>query len=368
MTRGKSGGTAERVRKQMGRVLVVNMGGTSTKLAIFSGNAVLHEENLTFSPPPGIKRITDELPAREEQVRSFLRVIGAKLNKFAAVIGRGGLLAPLAAGVYRINEKMLEDLRAGKYGEHPSNLCALLVHELTKDTGVPGFIADPVVVDEFPEVARISGCPGIERASRLHALNVRAMCKRASAELGLAFSKASFVVAHLGSGFTVASVKNGRIVDNADALLGEGPFSVERAGVLPLRGVIALARKYSDDELKKLLVKKSGFAGYLGTSDLPEVLEMIAAGDKQAKLIYSAMVYQVAKNIGMYAMPLCGAHDAIILTGGLAHSTKLVNDLKKYLKWLGKVLVYPGENEMEALAAAANAALSGEERVRAYKG
>jgi len=354
--------------EQLGRVLVVNMGGTSTKLAIFSGNAAVHEENLTFTPQPGVKRITDELPAREEQVRSFLKVIGAKLNKFAAVIGRGGLLAPLSAGVYRIDKRMLEDLRAGKYGEHPSNLCALLVHELTKDTGVPAFIADPVVVDEFADVARVSGCPGIERVSRLHALNVRATCKRASAELGIAFSKAGFVVAHLGSGFTIACVKNGRIIDNADGMLGEGPFSVERAGVLPLRRVIELARRYDDAELTKLLVKKSGFAGYLGTSDLPEVLELVASGDKQAKLVYSAMVYQIAKNIGMYAVPLCGAHDAIIISGGLAHSAKLTGDIKKYIKWMGKVLVYPGENEMEALAAAANAALSGEERVRTYKG
>lgn len=368
MTTGESTRATGSPQRQLGRVLVVNMGGTSTKLAIFSGNTAVHEENLTFTPPAGVKHITDELPEREKQVRSFLKVIGAKLNKFAAVIGRGGLLAPLSAGVYRIDKKMLEDLRAGKHGEHPSNLCALLVHELTKDTGVPAFVADPVVVDEFTDVARVSGFPGIERVSRLHALNVRAMCKRAAAELGIAFNKASFVVAHLGSGFTIASVKNGRIVDNADGMLGEGPFSVERAGVLPLRGVIALARRYDDGELKKLLVKKSGFAGYLGTSDLPEVLEMVAAGDKQARLIYSAMVYQIAKNIGMYAVPLGGAHNAVIITGGLAHSAKLVSDLKKHIRWLGKVLVYPGENEMEALAAAANAALSGEERIRTYKG
>ncbi len=368
MMKSKSTRATESRHRQLGRVLVVNMGGTSTKLAIFSGNAVVHQENLMFTPPLGVKRIADELPGREEQVRSFLKVIGAKLNKFAAVIGRGGLLAPLPAGVYRINRKMLEDLRASKHGEHPSNLCALLVHELTKDTGVPAFVADPVVVDEFSDVARVSGCPGIERVSRLHALNVRAMCKRAAAELGIAFNKASFVVAHLGSGFTIASVKNGRIIDNADGMLGEGPFSVERAGVLPLRGVVELARKHEDGELKKLLVKKSGLAGYLGTSDLPEVLERVVGGDKQAKLIYSAMVYQIAKNIGMYAVPLFGAHNAVIITGGLAHSSKLVSDLKKYIKWLGKVLVYPGENEMEALAAAANAALAGEERVRTYKG
>ncbi len=263
---------------------------------------------------------------------------------------------------------MVEDLRAAKYGEHPSNLCALLAHRLTEGTGVPALIADPVVVDEFPEVSRISGFPGLERASRLHALNVRAVAKKAAAELGISFKKASFVVAHLGSGFTIASIKNGRLVDNADAMLGEGPFSIERAGVLPLRGVIKLAREHDDDELTRLLVKKSGLAGYLGTNDFKEVLGMVKAGDKQARLIYSAMVYQVAKNIGMYAMPLCGEHDAVVLTGGLVNSKKLVNDLRKYLQWLGNILVYPGENEMEALAAAAYAALAGEERIRTYAG
>jgi len=344
------------------------MGGTSTKLAIYSGRKAVHEENLAYQPPPGVKRVVDELPTREEQVRAFLKVIGAKLPRFAAVMARGGLLAPLAAGVYAVNSRMVEDLRAAKYGEHPSNLSALLAYALTQGTDVPALTADPVVVDEFTEVARVSGVPGIERASRLHALNVRAVAKDAAARLGIPWGKANFVVAHLGSGFTIATIKNGRIVDNADGMLGEGPFSVERAGVLPLRAVIALARKHGDEELKSLLVKKSGFAGYLGTNDLRQVLERVQGGDRPARLVYSAMVYQVAKNIGMYAMPLKGKHHAVLLTGGLVHSRKLVNDLKQYLGWLGKVLVYPGENEMEALAAAAYAALAGEERIRTYAG
>ncbi len=353
---------------ELGRVLAINMGGTSTKLAIFSGGNIVHEENLHYRPPEDAAHVIDELPGRLEQVANFLRVIGAKLNKFSAVVARGGLLAPLAAGVYRINEKMCSDLKAARYGEHPSNLCALVASELVSGTEVPAFIADPVVVDEFPEVARVSGFPGITRASRLHALNIRAVAKRAAESLGMPFKKANFVVAHLGSGFSIATIRQGRIVDNADALLGEGPFSVERAGVLPLRGVMKLAYTYPEEELKRLLSKKSGLAGYLGTNDFTRVLEMVAGGDDKAGLIYRAMVYQVAKNIGMYAVPLAGKHHAVIITGGLAHSRQLIADLKTYIRWLGRILVYPGENEMEALAAAAYAALSGEERIREYTG
>jgi butyrate kinase len=354
--------------QELGRVLAINMGGTSTKLAIFSGRDIVHEENLTYRPPEGASHIIDELPSRSEQVCKFLKVIGVKLNKFAAVMARGGLLAPLPAGVYRVNEKMCADLKAARYGEHPSNLCGLLACDLVKGTNVPAFIADPVVVDEFPEVARVSGFPGITRASRLHALNIRAVSKLAAESLGIQFKKANFIVAHLGSGFSIATIKQGRIVDNADGMLGEGPFSVERAGVLPLRGVMKLAYTHPEEELKRLLTKKAGFAGYLGTTDFTKVLEMVEGGNAEAELAYNSMVYQVAKNIGMYAMPLAGKHHAVIITGGLAHSKRLVADLKKYIKWLGEVLVYPGENEMEALAAAAYAALSGEEPIREYTG
>jgi len=218
-----------------------------------------------------------------------------------------------------------------------------------------------VVVDEFEPLARISGYPGIERASRQHTLNIRAVSKLAAAKLGIPFGKLNAVCAHLGSGFSIVTVKNGKLVDNADGLLGEGPFSIERAGVLPLRGVLDLAYSQADrKEVEFLLSKKSGIVGYLGTNDFQEVERRIEAGDEYAKLIFDAMVYQIAKNICAYAAPLKGKAMAVIITGALANSKRLVNEIRKYVGWVApRFLVYPGENEMEALKDAAYAVLLG---------
>jgi butyrate kinase len=380
--------------RQLGRVLVINTGNTSSKLAIFQDEKLVKEENLTFTPPEGAKKVIEELPSRLEQVREFLKVIGVEVEKMAAVVARGGLLAPLKAGVFRVNDKMLDDLSNAKYGDHASNLSALIASELVKGTGISAYIVDPVTVDEFPDVARISGFPGIVRTSRLHALNIRAVAKAAAKKLGIPFTKVNFVVAHLGSGFTLASIKQGKLIDNGDALLGEGPFSIERVGVLPMRGLVKVAYdqlaeelkkalasgpadtnaaiagafKTAETNLKRILTKKGGLAGYLRTNDFKKVIQMVEAGDKKAELIYSAMVYQVSKNIGMYSVPLGGKHHAILLTGGLMNSKRLAADLKKSIGWLGKVMVFPGENEMGALASGAYAALSGEEPIQMYEG
>jgi butyrate kinase len=378
-------------RRRLGRVLVINTGNTSSKLAIFEDEKPVKEENLVCTPPEGSKRVIEELPGRTAQVRGFLKAIGVEVRELAAVVARGGLLAPLKAGVFRVNDRMLDDLRGAKYGDHASNLSAPIAAELVSGTGIGAFIVDPVTVDEFPAVARVSGFPGVERASRLHALNVRAVAKAAAKRLEISFSRANFVVAHLGSGFTFASIRQGKVIDNGDALLGEGPFSIERAGVLPMRALLKLsleqaaeeigkaaagggargvddALRSADTNLKRMLTKRAGFAGYLGTNDFKKVIAMVESGDKQAELIYSAMVYQVSKNIGMYAMPLCGKHHAILLTGGLMHSKRLAADLKKRVAWLGEVLVFPGENEMGALASGAYAALAGEEAIQTYVG
>ena len=378
-------------RRRLGRVLVINTGNTSSKLAIFENEKLGREENLVCTPPEGSQRVTEELPGRTAQVRGFLKALGVEIRELAAVVARGGLLAPLKAGVFGVNDKMLDDLRSAHYGDHASNLSALIAAELVSGTGVRAFIVDPVTVDEFPAVARVSGFPGIERTSRLHALNVRAVAQAAAKRLGIPFSRANFVVAHLGSGFTLASIKHGKLIDNGDALLGEGPFSIERAGVLPLRALLKLslaqageelgkaaagsgehgiadALRGADTNLRRMLTKRAGLAGYLGTNDFKKVIAMVESGDQKAELVYAAMVYQVAKNIGMYAMPLGGKHHAILLTGGLMHSRRLAADLKKHVAWLGKVLVFPGENEMGALASGAYAALAGEEAIQTYVG
>jgi len=364
----KEASRRERIRK-LGRVLVINMGGTSTKLAIYSGGEAVHQEQLAFTPPPRAKRLQDELRPRLEQVQRFLDSVGVKLAKFAAIIARGGLMAPMEAGVYRINQRMLDDLASGKYGEHASNLCAQVAYELAREHDLPAFIADPIVVDEFPPEARVSGFPGINRVSRQHTLNVRAVARRVAGDLGMPFSRLNAVVAHLGTGFSIVTVRRGRLVDNADAMLGEGPFSIERAGTLPLRGVLDLAYSHPDrKQVERLLVKQSGLAGYLGTNRFPEIERRLEANDEKAQLIYNAMVHQIAKNVAAYPAPLKRAPDAIIITGGLAHSKRLIRDLKAYLRWLAPIVVVPGENEMQALADAAYMALLGEERIREYQG
>ena len=355
--------------KLAGRVLVINTGATTTKLAIFFGNDA-SETNLRFTPPTKCERVIDELPARLEQILKYFSHIGFKIGHCSAVMARGGLLAPMQSGVYVINEKMIDDLRKSKYGEHASNLSALIAYELVKGTKIPAFICDPVVVDEFEPLARISGYPGIERASRQHTLNVRAVSRRAAEKLGIPFGKLNAICAHLGSGFSIVTVKNGKLVDNADGLLGEGPFSIERAGVLPLRGVLDLAYSHPNrKEVEFLLSKKSGIVGYLGTNDFQEVERRIEAGDEYAKLIVDAMVYQIAKNICAYSAPLKGKAMAVIITGALANSKRLVKEIKKYVGWVApQFLVFPGEDEMEALKDSAYAVLLGEEKPREYKG
>ncbi|MEP0813655.1 MAG: butyrate kinase [bacterium] len=359
------------------RILVLNIGGTSTKVAIFSGERCHAEASVPFHPGKPYANLADEVPDRTAQVRAFLaeQGIGGQAASdhasFAAafdiVASRGGILSPLPAGVTRVNEAMLSDLRENKFGAHASNLSAQVAHALVGDE-VPIVIVDPIVVDEFDDVVRISGVPGIARASRLHTLNIRAVAKRAASELGKPFAECSFAVAHLGSGFSIAAIERGRIKDVTDAQLGEGPFSVNRAGVLPLRGLMKLCYSMPENEVKDLLSNKSGFQGYLGTSDFREVEARIDAGDAEAKLVYDAMVYQVAKNAGAYWTALKGRGDAILLTGGMTKSERLVRDLREYLDPLARVMVFPGEDEMGALARGALAALSGEEPIRKYPG
>jgi butyrate kinase len=347
------------------KILVLNLGNTSTKVAFFTGERCIVEEGIAFHPAEPYKRLADEVPERTASVRAFLEKNAIDLSALDIVASRGGLLPPLPAGVTRVNAQMLADLRECKHGEHAANLSAQVAYELLDDTK-PIVIVDPIVVDEFTDVVRISGVPGIERASRLHTLNIRAVAKHAAKELGKQFHECSFAVAHLGSGFSVCAIDQGRIADATDAQLGEGPFSVNRAGVLPLRGLMKLCYSKPEAEVKAILTKESGFQGYIGTSDFREVEKRIDDGDIEAKLIYDAMVYQVAKNIGAYWAVLKGAGDAILLTGGMMKSARLTRDLLEYVSPLGRVLVYPGEEEMSALARGAIDALTGAEPIRVY--
>jgi butyrate kinase len=285
-----------------------------------------------------------------------------------AVVGRGGPLRPLQSGVYHVNDKMIEELLSEKWSAHPSNLGAPLAKRFASRWNVPAFIVDPVTVDDFADVARISGVPEIERRSRSHALNIRSCAYLAASEIGKPLAGTHFVIAHLGGGISVAAVEGGAIRDVNDALLGMGPFSPERAGATPLEGLIDLtvSGKYTVKELKAYLSKRCGLKGYLGTNDLREVEARVANGDEKAGLILRAMTYQIAKEIGSYAAALKGRLDAVVMTGGLANSQAFLAQLREYVGWLGKMIVYPGERELEAMGQGAFRVLRGQETAKEY--
>ncbi|HEY3346723.1 MAG TPA: butyrate kinase [Nitrospirota bacterium] len=356
------------------RILVINPGSTSTKLAYFEGGreaasmkAEHPEEELR-----GFKTLESQLSYRMKAVAEFMKANGLDVTCLDAIAARGGLMKPVRSGVYRVNERMVEDLRESKkrWGkEHAANLGAMMANILSQAFHIPAFTADPVTVDEMDDLARISGVPGINRKSHLHALNIKAVCRKAADRLGIPVSEANLIAAHVGGGITVAAVLSGVIVDVNNALLGMGPFSPQRAGALPTGDLIDLAYsgRYTKGELEWKLVYDSGFMGYLGTNDVREVEKRIEGGDRDAELVYLAMAYQVAKEMAAMAAVLSGRVDAIVVTGGVAHSAKFIELVEARAGFIASVLVYPGEYEMEALAEHARKAVMGETKVITYE-
>lgn len=312
-------------------------------------------------------RTRELVPIRYRQIRELLGQSGQSF-KPRAVVGRGGPLRPLEGGTYRVNDRMIEELLSEKWSAHPSNLGAPLAREFAVRWSVPAYIVDPVTVDNFTDVARISGIPEVERRCRSHALNIRSCAYLAAAECGKPLAECRFVVAHLGGGISIAAVDGGRIIDVNDALLGMGPFSPERAGALPLEGVLDLAysARFTREQFKAYLSKGAGLKAYLGTNDMKEVESRMEAGDAKADLVFRAMIYQCGKEIGASAAVLQGRLDAVVVTGGLAHSRRVLRELERYISWLGRILVYPGERELEAMAAGAYRVLNGIETPKDY--
>ncbi len=355
------------------KILVINPGSTSTKIAVFENEKCILNKKIEHPVEELSKyeRIIDQYEFRKEIILKTLEDAGIDIKELSAVVGRGGLLYPLKeGGTYKVNELMLEHLRQGVQGEHASNLGALIANAIAKPLNIPAFIVDPVVVDEMEEIAKISGLPEITRRSIFHALNQKYVARLAAKELGKKYEECNLIVAHMGGGISIGAHKKGKVIDVNNALNGDGPFSPERAGGLPAWDLIqlALSGKYTKDELKKKLAGKGGMVAYLGTNDFKEVKRRIAQGDKKAKLIYDAMVYQIAKEIGALAAALKGEVDAIVLTGGLANEKDFTNSIKEYVKFIAKVMVFPGEKEMEALAMGALRVLRGEEKPKEYKG
>ena len=351
------------------KILVINPGSTSTKVAIFEDEKQIDLKVLRHSPEElsNFKTLWEQFDFRLKIILDFLEEKNLKPSDFSAVVGIGGLLRPVKGGTYRVNDKMLEDARANFQGEHPSNLGCALAYEIAKLGGVDAFIVDPVSVDEFEPLARYSGHPLIQRRSLSHALNIHAVARLASEKIGKKLDETSFVIAHLGGGISVCPVKGGKIIDANDAS-SDGPFSPERTGGLPLQPFISLcfSGKYTEQEIRKMVMGKGGLVAYLGTNNADEVEKRIQNGDEYAREVYEAMAYQIAKEIGAMATVLKGKVDAVVLTGGLANSKMLVDWITERVSFIAPVLVFPGEDEMRALALGVLRVLRGEEQAKEY--
>ncbi|OGO77939.1 MAG: butyrate kinase [Clostridiales bacterium GWB2_37_7] len=355
---------------QRENLLVINPGSTSTKVAVFRKGENIAQKNLSHSVEELAKyeKITDQFEYRQQMILEWLKEEKIEAEGLAAVVGRGGLLKPMPGGTYKVTDAMIEDLKIGVQGEHASNLGGIIAKGIADEQGIPSFIVDPVAVDEFPDIARVSGLPELPRKSLVHALNIKAVGRRAAKDMGKDLTEVNFIVAHLGGGISIAPLEKGRIMDVNNANEG-GPFSPERAGGLPVGSVIKLcySGKYTQAEMKKMTVGKAGLTGYLGTNDARDAIKMIENGDKNAELIFDAMAYQIAKEIGAMAAVLKGKVDAVVLTGGIAYSNLLCEKISRRVQFIAPVKVYPGEDEMLALAEGTQRILSGEEQAKIYE-
>lgn len=353
------------------KILVINPGSTSTKIAVFEDKKPIFVETIRLSNDvtANFSSVLDQTEFRKQQVLDSLKSHGFDVSSIDAVIGRGGIVKPIPAGTYIVDSALINDLKSySKEQEHPSTLGGLIAYEIASHIGKPAYIADPVCVDEFEDLAYISGLKEIRRKSLLHALNVRASLYRYAEEFNKKIENINAVVAHLGGGITVAAIKNGKIVDVNNANEG-GPFSPERAGSLPSIDVVNMSYsgKYSRKDLLKMFTKTGGMVSYLGTNDMKQVVDRIEDGDTQAKEVFDAMCYQIAKEIGAMATVISGKVDAIIITGGIAYNNEVIEELEMRVGWIGEIVVYPGEFELEALAYAALRVLKGEESPRIYR-
>ncbi len=353
------------------KILVINPGSTSTKMAVFEDEKPLLLRSISHSAeqlaPFG--DVIEQQDFRRQLVLDELRMANIPLE-FDAVIGRGGLVKPIAGGVYEINQTMLDDTLHGcVMHNHACNLGCLIAHEIA--AMIPGcrsFIADPGVVDELSPLARISGSPLMPRICIWHALNQRAIARRYARGIGKHYEDLNLIICHLGGGISVAAHDHGKAVDANNALDGEGPFSPERAGSLPAADLIRLcfSGKYNEKQLLKRIAGKAGLNAHLGTNNMREILERIQQGDSHAQLIVEAMLYHVAKCIAAESAVLCGHVDAILLTGGMAHSDYIVSELRRRIGFLAPVYTFPGEDEMKALALNALSVLQGKCEAQVY--
>lgn len=353
------------------KILAVNPGSTSTKVAVYNNKELLKELTLRHTPqelaPFG--SIMDQFEFRKEIILDAVRQAGIEVESLDAVIGRGGLVRPISSGVYNVNEALKRDLINSPIGQHASNLGGLIADNIASQIGIPAFIADPVVVDEMEDVARITGIKEIKRQSIFHALNQKAIARLYAEEIGAEYEDLNLIVAHLGGGISVGAHRKGQVIDVNNALNGDGPFSPERAGSLPAGQLVELcfSGKYTKAEIDKMLCGTGGMLSLKNTNDSRDLVKAISEGDSEAQLILDALSYNIAKWIGSMSTVLKGDVDAIIITGGIANNKFVCKYIEDAVSFIAPVIIKPGENELEALSINALRVLEGKTTAKEYK-
>ena len=352
------------------KTLVINPGSTSTKVGVFEDETLLFEETLRH-PTEEIAKyasVIDQKDFRKEIILDFLKEKDCDPKTLNVIVGRGGLLKPIPGGTYAVSDALLADLKAGVQGQHASNLGGILAREIGDSLGVPSYIVDPVVVDELTDKARISGMPELPRRSIFHALNQKAVARRFAKENGKRYEDLNLIVCHMGGGCSIGAHVKGSVVDTQNALDGEGPFSPERSGSLPTGQLVSLcfSGKYTAGEVRKMLAGHGGLVAYTGSNDMRDLLKAAHNGDKEIAGAVDAFHYQISKEIGAMAAVMHGKVDQIILTGGIAYGKETVDAISEMVGWIAPITVYPGEDELLALAQGALRVLNGEEPARVY--
>ena len=352
------------------KTLVINPGSTSTKVGVFEDETLLFEETLRH-PTEEIAKyasVIDQKDFRKEIILDFLKEKNCDPKSLDVIVGRGGLLKPIPGGTYAVSDALLADLKKGVQGQHASNLGGILAREIGDKLGIPSYIVDPVVVDELTDKARLSGMPELPRRSIFHALNQKAVARRYAKEHGTRYEDLNLIVIHMGGGVSVGAHDHGKVVDVNNILDGEGCFSPERSGTVPVGDLVKMcfSGKYTQQEIYKKICGNGGFNAYLHTNDARVVEKMVKEGSAEAKLVQDAFYYQIAKDAGAMAAVLCGKVDQIILTGGIAYDPYTLEVLQKYLGFIAPITVYPGEDELLALCQGALRVVTGEEKAKEY--
>ena len=353
-------------------ILTLSPGSTSTKVAVFRNEEQVFKANLTHDPAAlkSFAEISDQFPYRRDAILAELKKAGVALSDIDAFAAYSGGLVSTVGGIYPVNDILLQHSREGKTAKHPAILGAQLIHAFAQEYGKPAYVINHPDVDEFQDLARVTGLPGVYRESKIHVLNQKEVAHRFARELGRRYEECNFIVAHVGGGLSVAAHRKGLIVDGNDVINGSGPMAPNRSGDLPAGSVIRMcfSGEYTQKQMTELVGKTGGLLGHLGTDDARIIEKRIAEGDQYAKLIFDAMAYQLSKNIGAYAVVLEGEVDGIILTGGVSNDPYFVEEITRRCKWIAPIKVYGGDFEMEALASGAIRALTGEEEVKEYTG